>query len=714
MDATLYKPSFSTIKKENTIIFIDPETPNWVAVNSHGASVLELCDGRKTTREITEHLSASYSKDDVHRFIREAVKCEIINTKPFSSSYPGRMAYLKPKRLEELWVYVTNRCNLRCGHCLVRGGEITKDELNVEDLKEVLKDATRLGAKRIFFTGGEPFLRNDIFELIRYVTEELKIELVILTNGTFLNEEKVRKLAGFSRLVMQVSLEGHTPEINDTIRGGGSHKKALRGIELLRSHGIRTIVTSTATRKNIDDIPRLSDMLFEKDVRTHHILWVHERGRAAENPVSVGTEKLVDLMKNLKEKDIKVDNWESSKARVYGKRGTKVDGCHAGFSSLSVDSNGDIYPCPSLNGDPEFLMGNIEEDLENVWLNSKKAKQFRDVSVIHIEGCKTCEFRFFCGGGCRCQAYFASEKPNILAKDPYCEVIKEMLVDSMMSFVSPNGENRPEMLGHMHKTSCSCDPCSTEDSTDVSLFHCTCVLDVAAHKQVVARYGTAANEPESELCCPTGYTEIDLENIPKDTISISYGCGNPTAFAVLKEGGSVLDIGSGGGLDCFIAAKTVGSTGRVIGVDMTDEMLAKANTNREKMAKLLGYDVVEFRKGFAEDLPAENSSIDLVMSNCVINLSPDKNRVFREIYRVLKKGGIFSISDIVSEREVPQEMKDDETLWSGCISGALTKDEYLGAIKEAGFIDVVVEKSYQWKVVGGIGFYSVTVKGRRP
>jgi len=714
MNATLYKPSFSTIKKDDTILLIDPETPNWIAVNSHGANVLKLCDGKKTREEITEHLSASYSKNDVHKFIDEAVKCEIINTKPFSSFYPGRTSYIKPKKLEELWIYVTNRCNLRCSHCLVRGGEITKDELSVEDIKEVLNDAILLGAKRIFFTGGEPFLRTDIFELIKYVTEERKIELVILTNGTFLNKEKVTRLAEFSRLMIQVSLEGSTPEINDIIRGKGSHKKALRGIELLQSHGIRTIVTSTATQKNIDNIPKLSDMLFKKNIKTHHILWVHERGRATENHVSVDTEKLVDLMKNLKRKDIKVDNWESSKARIYGKRGTKVDGCHAGFTSLSIDSNGDIYPCPSLNGDPEFIMGNIDKDLENVWLNAKKAKQFRDVSIIHLEGCKTCEFRFFCGGGCRCQAYFASEKPNILAKDPYCEVIKEMLVDSMLASVRPNGKNIPEILGHMHKTACSCDPVSTEDSTDVSLFHCTCVLDVDTHKQVVARYGTAANEPENELCCPTDYTEIDLENIPKDSITISYGCGNPTAFARLKDGSSVLDIGSGGGLDCFIAAKTVGRTGKVIGVDMTDEMLAKANTNRKKMANILGYDVVEFRKGFAEDLPAENNSIDLVMSNCVINLSPDKNRVFREIYRVLKKGGIFSISDIVSEREVPQEMKDDETLWSGCISGALTKDEYLDAIKEAGFIDIVVEKSYKWKVVGGIDFYSVTIKGRRP
>ncbi|MFQ5800463.1 MAG: PqqD family peptide modification chaperone, partial [Candidatus Hydrothermarchaeales archaeon] len=655
MDAMLYKPSLHIIKKGDVTIFIDPETPNWAAVNGHGVNVLELCDGRKTTSEIAKHFAHSYSKDDVYRFIKEAVKCEIIGTKPFSSpSYPGRAVYLNPENLEELWVYVTNRCNLRCGHCLVRGGEVTKDELTVEELKEILRDAARLGTKRIFFTGGEPFLRDDIFELIRYVTEDLKIELVILTNGTLLTEEKVKRLARFSRLVIQVSLEGPTAKINDTIRGKGSYRDALTGIELLRSHGLRTIVTSTAAKENIGDIPKLSDLLYKKDVKTHHILWVHERGRAAENPVAVSTEELTNLMTNLKDKNVKVDNWESFKARVYGKRGTKVDGCHAGFSSLSIDSNGDIYPCPSLNGDTNFLMGNIEEGLKNVWLSSEMANRFRDVSVIKIEGCRECGFRFFCGGGCRCQAYYASEKPSILSKDPYCEVIKEMLVESILTFVRPNGQEGPEVLGHMQESSFLCDPYSTVKN-EVSPFHCTCVLDVATHKHVVteARYQMAAKEPEKDLCCPTRYSEIDLEGLPKDTITISYGCGNPTAFADLKQGESVLDIGAGGGIDCFIAARKVGRNGKVIGIDMTDEMLKQANKNKEKMAGLLGYDAVEFRKGLAEDLPVESGSIDLVISNCVINLSPDKARVFEEIHRVLKKGGRFSISDIVSDKEVP-------------------------------------------------------------
>jgi radical SAM protein with 4Fe4S-binding SPASM domain len=478
---------------------------------------------------------------------------------------------------------------------------------------------------------------------------------------------------------------------------------------------VKTIVTSTVTNENISNIPILSDFLYEQGVQTHHILWLHNRGRARQNQISVASEDISILMEKLKNKEIKIDNWEGFRARIYGGRGTKIDGCHGGISSLCIDSDGGVYPCPSVAGAVDFLMGNVASGLEKVWRGSKAAVELRDASVIDIKGCRTCEFRFFCGGGCRCQAYYGSEEPpSILAKDPYCRVIKEMLVEGMLSQVSPNGFGSPEFLGSMEKTLLPCDLDSSQ-SKGVTPFRCTCVLDVETdhHSVVESRYSEAAAEKQQDLCCPTGYSTSDLEDIPKDTINISYGCGNPTAFTDLKGGERVLDLGSGGGIDCFIAAKKVGEKGRVIGVDMTSEMLNKANANKKKMAMVLGYDIVEFRKGLLEDLPVESGSIDLVISNCVINLSPDKGKVFTEIERVLKNGGSFSISDIVSNKEMPQEMKKDEELMSGCISGALTKDEFLRTLKDAGFFDVAIEKTDKWKNISGIEFYSVTVRGKK-
>ncbi len=183
------------------------------------------------------------------------------------------------------------------------------------------------------------------------------------------------------------------------------------------------------------------------------------------------------------------------------------------------------------------------------------------------------------------------------------------------------------------------------------------------------------------------YQPVDLADLPASVTDVSLGCGNPTAIAGLKPGETVLDLGSGGGIDCFIAAKKVGPTGRVIGVDMTDSMLALANQNKTK----LGLTNVEFRKGEIENLPVQSNSVDVVISNCVINLSPDKDAVFREIFRVLKPGGRLSVSDIVTEGEFSPQLRANVNAWAGCITGALDQGVYLAKMGQAGLVDVEVE-----------------------
>ncbi|MDY6966646.1 MAG: arsenite methyltransferase [Halobacteriota archaeon] len=182
-----------------------------------------------------------------------------------------------------------------------------------------------------------------------------------------------------------------------------------------------------------------------------------------------------------------------------------------------------------------------------------------------------------------------------------------------------------------------------------------------------------------------GYSDEELRSVPEGA-NLGLGCGNPTALASLKEGETVLDLGSGAGFDCFLAANKVGEKGKVIGVDMTHAMLDKAREN----AKKAGYENVEFRLGEIENLPCADNSVDVVISNCVINLSPDKKRVFSEAFRVLSPGGKLMVSDIVLLGELPDFVKNSKEAYVGCISGAIGKDEYLGAIKEAGFLDVRV------------------------
>jgi SAM-dependent methyltransferase len=245
------------------------------------------------------------------------------------------------------------------------------------------------------------------------------------------------------------------------------------------------------------------------------------------------------------------------------------------------------------------------------------------------------------------------------------------------------------------------DSCSDSDSVE----------DDVSRNDVQSFYSKAAVSAQENLCCPTEYNPVELSHIPKEVLEISYGCGSPVAKASLKKGQTMVDLGSGGGIDCFIASKHVGKTGRVYGIDMTEEMLNIARENSGQVVKNLGYDNIKFKQGFLENIPIDDTSVDLVTSNCVINLSTNKNDVFKEIYRILKHGGHFLISDIISEVEVPENMKNDKELWGECISGALTLKEFLNHTLNNQFKGLHIQKDYLWKEVAGIKFYSYTIEG---
>jgi arsenite methyltransferase len=267
---------------------------------------------------------------------------------------------------------------------------------------------------------------------------------------------------------------------------------------------------------------------------------------------------------------------------------------------------------------------------------------------------------------------------------------------------------------------------------------------------VRTRYAAAARQLEPELCCPVEYRREYLAAIPAEILERDYGCGDPTAY--VRPGETVLDLGSGGGKICYIAAQIVGRAGRVIGVDCNDEMLDLARRHQPAVAERLGYDVVEFRRGLIQDLRLDldllaeelarqpvnsperwlelrsleeslrqerpliaDASVDCVVSNCVLNLvrRQDRAQLLAEVYRVLRDGGRAAISDIVADRDVPEGLRQDARLWSGCISGAFREDQFLEAFAEAGFHGVRIAErgSEPWREVEGIEFRSLTVVG---
>jgi len=234
-------------------------------------------------------------------------------------------------------------------------------------------------------------------------------------------------------------------------------------------------------------------------------------------------------------------------------------------------------------------------------------------------------------------------------------------------------------------------------------------MSEAIKDAVKARYGDAARRvvsgAQGSCCGSTCGTESDpitrdlydksqTSIVPETAVKASLGCGNPTALAQLNPGETVLDLGSGGGIDVLLSARRVGPAGKAYGLDMTDEMLALARENQKKS----GIENVEFLKGEIENIPLPDSSVDVIISNCVINLSADKDRVLREAFRVLKPGGRFAVSDVVVRGEVPEEIRQSMLLWIGCIAGALQEGEYRAKLSAAGFEQITVEATRVYRV----------------
>lgn len=277
--------------------------------------------------------------------------------------------------------------------------------------------------------------------------------------------------------------------------------------------------------------------------------------------------------------------------------------------------------------------------------------------------------------------------------------------------------------------SCQSDCKSGEgEHADISIFVAAGTKRVSAHESVQASYaaqalGEGCGCSDPSCCSPglvsldeigtvdwnSGYSPTEKAEIPAEAAEISLGCGNPIAMAGLKPGETVLDIGSGGGIDVFLAARRVGPTGFVYGIDMTPAMLQRAR----RTAKKGGYTNVKFRHGYAEKLPVEAEAVDVIISNCVINLTEDKGKVFQEAYRVLKKGGRLEVNDMVFGGAVLPEVRASASGWSECVSGALPELEYVDLVKQAGFEDVTIRRSTSGGVAAGVPVYSVQVSARK-
>ena len=801
----LFLPEMVHWRKEEIHLWLDPELPHWVATDPRGAQIMRWIREGLVFGEMIRRYAVTFGVDvpkawlHVHDFVGALLRSGFAQMQPVEHiAYQGRAAYARPAGLKELWFHTNNICNLACTHCLVNSAPWVQDwGMPTDRFLQLVDEAAALGVERFYFTGGEPFMRKDIIELIRFITEAKRRELIVLTNATLFRGERAEALKTLDRqrVRFQVSIDGASPETNDQIRGKGSFQAAVEGLRFLASMGFQTSITTAVTATNLQDLLGITRLASELGVATQHLMWLHRRGRIV-SPEKAGhgsngngsnaagsgfpsADQLIDLVRQVKELagelGVAVDNIESIKRRVNGRPGVKYDLGNACWDSICIYSDGMVYPSAALVNIRHLALGSIKEGagLQELWERSPVAEAFRQATVARKEDLRGDPFRYLTGGGDLEHSFwfnaaggrsgFASSSESHLngessaaaisperitalltGPDPYYPLYTAMIQDAMweLSRTAQAAVNRrsgydvPRLL---HVMGDGAIHCATDDlrqplkavgsgeasssrshdlavsgEINVRTLHSNCVLafDVDRPRKLVREfYGQAAEIPQPELCCPTKFDPSLVGHIPKEVVDRFYGCGSPVTLGDLKLGETMIDLGSGAGIDCFIAAKFVGPTGKVIGVDMTDEMLKVANENRPRVAHNLGYDVVEFRKGYLEDVPVESKSVDLVTSNCVVNLSPDKPRVFAEIWRVLKDHGRVVIADIVSERPVPANLKVNPQLWGECIVGALTEEEFLARLEEAGFYGLSILKKAYWKAVEGFDFYSVIVEG---
>jgi 7,8-dihydro-6-hydroxymethylpterin dimethyltransferase len=739
----LHAPPTHQFRDGEIDFFLDTDGPHWVAVDDRGSEILQQIDGSRPFAELVSLYGAKRGLEagkawlHVHDFVQANLRAGFLRTHAFErTAYEGRSRYAKPEGLKELWLHTNNSCNLACTHCLVSSGPGGTTGLSPAALRRVVDEALGMGVERFYVTGGEPFLRPDIYDLIRRVTDEGGRELILLTNATLFRGPKGAELSTLSRerVKFQVSLDGARPATNDPIRGEGTFTRALDGVRHLAGLGFEVSLTTVVTRENLSELHELPGIAAESGARSQHLMWSHKRGRAVESNNGFFPETPDILAAVLETCDaaarhgIALDNLEAARRRANGQPGVKYDLGNAGWDSLCVYDDGTVYPSAALANHRPLACGNVADGpLEAIFRESPLLGRFRAATLAQRAQALADPFRFLTGGGDLEHAYVFSSGEDghgdLTAPDPYYPIAVSLARRAMRETAEARraGWNRrsgydvPALYHAMGDGSIACgvaDGAAAEMA--VLTLHSNCVLsfDVDKPRALVRDYyGKAAEAPQADLCCPTKFDESEIGHIPRAVIDRFYGCGSPVSMTDLSAGETFLDLGSGAGIDVFIAAKKVGAAGRAIGVDMTDPMLSVANENRPIVAATLGFDVAEFRKGFLESIPADDRSVDVVTSNCVVNLSPDKTKVFSEIWRILKDHGRVVIADIVSDGEVPPHLKTNPELWGECTVGALTGEAFVAALERAGFYGLEVLKKTYWKSIEGHPFYSMTVRG---
>jgi MoaA/NifB/PqqE/SkfB family radical SAM enzyme len=375
----VHAPRSYAYREGEVEFFLDPEGPHWVAVDSRGAEILREIDGSRTFGELVSRFAARRGLEagkawlHVHDFVQANLRAGFlaVDAAAFDRpAYEGRSRYAQPAGLRELWLHTNNSCNLACTHCLVNSGPGETPGISPAELRRVVDDALAMGVERFYVTGGEPFLRGDIYDLIRRITAEEHRELIVLTNATLFRGPRGAGLDALSRELVkfQVSLDGAKPETNDPIRGAGTFEKALDGVRHLSGLGFDVSLTTVVTRQNLRELEELVGLAADHGARSQHLMWSHRRGRAVESNNGFFPDTADILIGVLRASDaaarrgIALDNLEAARRRANGQPGVKYDLGNAGWDSLCVYADGVVYPSAALANHRPLACGRVTEN----------------------------------------------------------------------------------------------------------------------------------------------------------------------------------------------------------------------------------------------------------------------------------------------------------------------------------------------------------------
>jgi MoaA/NifB/PqqE/SkfB family radical SAM enzyme/SAM-dependent methyltransferase len=711
------------LKHDGRAMYIQSDTPDWLVPTEHGDQLLQALIGSENLTDAICRLQSTSPGTDTenpaaeHRLFFEFDRLAQALKHSNGKGYKGRSQELTLDRLKECWFHLTDHCNLSCSHCLFGASPTKSRTLPQSQLDMATHQALELGCRLFYFTGGEPFLYPDFFPwLTSLLSQNPLVHAVVLTNGMLL-ERHIHTLQGLDRLHLQVSLDG-MEQAHDSLRGQGSYSRLLANLTALRQAGKSFTLSIAVSRTNVADLAELVTLAAGIGAASIHLLFHFIRGKGSREQFILPAEIFPHLLaawERAEQCGLSIDNIETIRSQVFSTPGTRHDLSNSGWESLAVGPDGVIYPSPSLVGLAETACGDLTQGLATVWQSSLVLTTLRNASLIDSPHYQANPLKFLIGGGDTDHSFLTGGE--WVGHDPYVELYDKIALE----LISRQAEisqvlGRGAITLRMGDVRHDC-PDPEAAARSVTLTHCNCVISLASdhgHAQVRGFYGQAALAANKDIINPLAPAQDQADFIPENSRKRSYGCGSPVTDAAPQPGETLVDLGSGSGVECFMAAAAVGAQGQVFGIDMTTEMLRLAMTSKEEVIARLGYDNVEFRQGFLEQIPLEAACADIVISNCVINLSSDKRQTYREIFRVLKPGGRMVISDIITDTVIPPNIKNNVLYRGECLGGAMQQEELVAMLEASGFVAIRLVKRFPYRQVEGMDFFSLTYQAQRP